>query len=412
MKIPNKGLSISLLLLVFGFMAQAQWSNFRYQRKLEGLQDSWHRIPLSDSIYQHLQPSYGDLRIYGITEGQDTIEAPYLLHINQDSERYTDVDFEMLNQSRRGENYYYTFVLKEPQRINDIELDFEGSNFDWRALLEGSMDQSEWFELVDNQRLLAINKPGVDFRLTRFNFPPSQYKYYRLRITSSVNPGLRGARVRLKQSVEGEWQTIPLKKMEVQENQSLQQTEIELEFHFRQRLDRLRLFVEDTFDYYRPVRMSYLVDSFKTEKGWSYNYHPFSAGLLNSMEPKAFRGSGVLTRRLRISISNKNNQPLRVSRIKAEALTAELKARFNRKAEYYLCFGSAEMGAPSYDISYFQNNIPNVLEALELGPEKVIKMGESNENPGLFTNSLWLWVLMGVIILLLTWFSIKMIREP
>ena len=71
-------------LIGFTAFCSAQIETYNYKRPLNGISDEWHKIMLPDAIFGKINSDFSDLRIYGITAKNDTIEAPYLLRILSD----------------------------------------------------------------------------------------------------------------------------------------------------------------------------------------------------------------------------------------------------------------------------------------------------------------------------------------
>ena len=66
---------------------------------------------------------------------------------------------------------------------------------------------------------------------------------------------------------------------------------------------------------------------------------------------------------------------------------------------------------PNYDILEFHERIPENIAELKLGDEKqILKDTNTGRKTPLFQRKVWLWAIMAVIILVLGWFSLKMIR--
>ena len=102
---------------------------------------------------------------------------------------------------------------------------------------------------------------------------------------------------------------------------------------------------------------------------------------------------------------------MNIDSIQAEGYVYELIARFNEPAKYYLTYGYQSAGKADYDITRFAEKIPKTLSVLQLGDELIIeKAPKPKPTPPLFDqNSVWL--VMILIIIILGWFSIKMIRQ-
>lgn len=176
-------------------------------------------------------------------------------------------------------------------------------------------------------------------------------------------------------------------------------------------VSHIKIDINDTFDYYRPFTVKYLVDSIKTELGWKYNYSTLTAGTLNSMEANEFLTSSTTVQKLKFIIDNLDNRPLTIDSIQVKGYEHELVARFTDPASYFLVYGNNTVGKPQYDIARFVGKVPETLTALKLDKEQIIDKDEPKKTDPLFKSKTWLWAIMALIILLLGWFSLKMIQK-
>src|SRR5690606_8192993 len=97
----NKALFL-LAALLFPFLVMAQMHTYHYKRPLSGVNATWHRIVLPEEMFSRLSADLSDLRIYGISANNDTIETPYLLNIDHTQQKQEDLPFRMINESRQG----------------------------------------------------------------------------------------------------------------------------------------------------------------------------------------------------------------------------------------------------------------------------------------------------------------------
>jgi len=406
----NIKLLVGLLLLSCTY-AYGQMADYGFKRELTGISEPWHRIVLPDDIFGKVAPSLHDIRIFGITENNDTIEAPYLLRLATGQTSETQIAFKTLNVSRDDSGYYFTFEIPTTAPVNQIKLDFKQQDFDWKVRLEGSQDQNNWFTIVDDYRIVSIKNDLTDFQFTTLAFPQSQYRFLRLLIKSDTQPDLIAASVIRDETKAGTYSTYPVKSSDIKENTKAKQTEIDVALALPVPISRLKVHVSDTFDYYRPVTIQYLADSFQTEKGWKYRYATLTSGILNSIDENEFNFRSTITDRLKILIHNQDNSPLAIDTIHVAGYVHELVVRFAKEATYYLTYGKKDASKPHYDIGRFAEKIPTTLTKVALGNEQVIeKEGDRTIGP-LFENKAWLWAAMTVIILLLGWFSVKMMRS-
>lgn len=398
------------LLLVYSF-SYGQMEQYNYKCELKGISGQWHKIILPDELFGKVAPNLSDIRIFGITANNDTVEAPYLLRLTNEKISNNEVPFKMLNVAHNNQGYFFTFEIPTTAPINQIKLEFKQQNFDWRLKLEGSQDQQDWFTIADNYRILSIKNETTDFQFTTVTFPISRYRFFRLDIYAKEKPELVVASVAQHVITKGIYRNYPIRNSDIKENKQTKQTEIDVELQLPVPVNQIFIGITDTFDYYRPVTIKYLTDSIKTEQGWKYNYRTLTSGILNSVEDNKLTFNSTTVQRLKILISNQDNQPLDFDTIRVKGSVHELVARFTKPATYYLTYGNKKAAKPHYDIDRFADKLPKVLTTLTLGKEVAIKKEKAVVIEPLFKNKGWLWLIITLLIIILGWVSVKMIRR-
>lgn len=400
------------LLLFFGCfscaLAFGQLDTYDHKMEVSGIEDQWHKLELPDSVFEEVSQSMNDLRIYGVTE-TDTIEAPYILKVGASKHLRKAIDFKVLNAASNSNGYYFTYEIPTTEAIDQIQLDFENENFDWRAILEGSQNQNEWFTLLDDYRILAIKNGQTDYSFTNLDFKNSKYRYYRVLIKSKEKPLIKTAKISIDSKIEGKFRDYTVSYMNI--NEDGKQTILDIDLKKRLPISSLKIDVSDEVDYYRSFTIAYLSDSLETEKGWRYNYRNLSSGTLNSIEKNEFTFPTTLAQRFRVTVQNQDNQPLQIESASARGYVHDLIARFTKPATYYLAFGKANVRKPQYDILQSATKIPANLSIVTLDEVQDIPKNELPTVAPLFENKLWLWLVMGVIILVLGGFTFKMIQK-
>jgi hypothetical protein len=388
-----------------------QMSEYNYKIELKGVTNDWHRIVLPNSVFEELDTSLNDIRIFGITAKNDTIEVPYLLKIKSEKIKNTTIRFRKINESFNASGHFFTFEIPSETPVNIIKLDFEQQNFDWRVQLDGSQDNKEWFTISKDYRILSINNNLSSYQFSRISFPDSKYRYYRVFIETKDKPILNSATIDFKETKEADFQNYEISKFQSSRNSATKKTEIEITLKERIAVSLIKLNVEDSFDYYRPITIQYLTDSVETEKGWKSNYQTLSTNTLSSIEESSFRFKSRLLQKLKIIIYDGDNQPLAINSVETKGYMHELIGRFTQPAEFYLVYGNDKPMKANYDIAKFANNIPEKSTELQLMQPQLIEKTATNSMGPLFENKIWLWLMMGLIILILGYFSLKMIQK-
>jgi len=264
---------------------------------------------------------------------------------------------------------------------------------------------------LKDYRILSIKNDLTDFQFTKLTFSGSQYQFFRIHFMSEEKPELIAANIAQQEITEGIIRNYPIKKLSTKENKQNKQTEIDIELKLAVPISQIKLRVTDTFDYYRPITIKFLRDSFKTEQAWEYHYSTLTSGILNSIEENKFKFNKRTTQKLKILIHNHDNQALNIGTIEVKGYIHNLVARFTEPASYYLSYGNNSKTNPQYDINRFTNNIPKKLKSLELGKEILIKMEQTPLKNPIFNNKTWLWLIMSSIILILGWITLNMLRK-
>ncbi|PIF00208.1 MAG: hypothetical protein CR994_07015 [Maribacter sp.] len=396
--------------LLFSVVAFAQMGDYDTKRKILGISEQWHSLELPPSVLAKVSDNLADIRIYGINP-KDTVESPYLLRIEKEKHQLKEIGFELINITSKKQNHYYTFEVPAKEALNEIILDFKNRNFDWKVKLEGSQEQSDWYTILKDARILSIKNGQTDYRFTHLNFPNAKYRYYRISFKSEILPELKSANIHLNEHIGAKYNTVKVAHLDISQDKDKKQSILQITLDQRAPISFISLDIANTFDYYRSFELQYAHDSIATEKGWKYNYRTLTQGTLNSIEKNEFKFNSVLAKKLRLVIEDHDNQPLNIKNVVAKGYTHRITARFNDKRDYFLVYGNNNARVPNYDLVYTSKNIPSSLTPVNLGKTVQIPKKRKDKVAPLFENEYWLWAVMGVVILVLGGFTLKMMTK-
>ncbi len=384
--------------------------DYAFKREIKNNTEQWHQISLPYTIHEKTKNTLGDIRIYGIT-ANDTIEAPYVLNIKSRKSIIKTVGFELLNQTFTNDQYLYTFKLPNNSPINEIFLNFDTSNFDYRIKLEGSQNQLDWFAIKDDYRILALENSSTDYRFTTLKFPESSFLYYRVSVNTKEDPVFTDAKIYENNSVPADYENYEPKSLNIEHYKKTKETVITIELDRALPVSYLQIKVKNTIDYLRPTTISYVLDSVKTEKGWHYNYRNLASSVLSSLDDNEFTFFSEKAKKIKITINNQDNVPLDIDSATIKGYKHELIARFNKPATYYLVYGNPRALEPVYDINTMANVVPTTAIPATLGNELSIDRFEEDLTKPLFEDKKWLWGIMILIIGTMLWFTVRMIKK-
>ena len=116
---------LTYILLLLCSCSFGQIKQFGYKRELSGIKDQWHSIVLPNEVFGKVSQDISDIRIFGVKESRDTVEAPYILRLAKEKVSQKEVTFNLINQSKNDKGYYFTFELTGENQVNQILLDFK-----------------------------------------------------------------------------------------------------------------------------------------------------------------------------------------------------------------------------------------------------------------------------------------------
>ncbi|WP_338766068.1 hypothetical protein WAF17_02960 [Bernardetia sp. ABR2-2B] len=428
------------LILAFVFLMTPIFSqNFLYKREIKGIENSkqteWYKIKLPVEVVEKANTDFSDIRIFGVSDS-DTLESPFLSKKIRQRFENKQIDFKVINSSKKNNAYFFTLEknTKIEEAVNLIKLNFDNTNFDWRITLEGSQNQNEWFEIVNDYRIISIQNDFTAYDFTKLVFPNSKYKYYRIKVTDKSEsqsdnsfknnaPKLNSAILFSQKIIEGDFKDVKTVSQNIEIDKNKKQTIIDLKLAYAIPVDFISLEVKNDFDYYRKIQFRYLKDSTKTEKGVFYNFITLHTSTLSSIEKEngvsnffinPSSSSNIKSSHYQIIIDNQDNQALDIEKVKLKSYTDYLFARVSpsdKTTNYFLMYGDENLSKPNYDIIRFENTIPTDVTLLELDSEQKIPQKEVEKVIPLFENSFWLWGIMGAIILILTVMTFKMMKK-
>jgi len=401
----------TLLLFLLCSYSYGQIDQYNYKRELQGITSQWHKVVLPEDIFAKVSPNLDDIRVFGITSTNDTIEASSILKLKNEKIVAKEMPFKILNTSHNKKGYYFTFKVLTEELINQLNLNFKQTNFDWKVTLEGSQNQQEWYTIVDDYRILSIKNSETDYHFTSINFPNTNYRFFRLLIKSNEKPDLTIAKITFNEILNGSYNNYTINTLNAIQEKQKKITTLKIDLQSTVPVSSIKIQVKDQIDYYRRLTIQYLSDSLKTENGWKYTYQTLFRGTLNSLEKNEFKFESTILKKIKINIYNNDNAPLIIDTVSIKGYVHEIITRFTVPASYYLTYGNQNTTKANYDIERFASKIKDTLNTLNLGEEQLIEKKPAPVKSPLFKNKNWLWAIMILIIIVLGWFSLKMMKK-
>ncbi len=397
----KKTLSICIVLILTSIVGHAQ---FRYQRKVTEVPTAgWYAIPLDESVLTKLNPSFSDIRVYT----NDETETPYLLKVSRDAVSTQEVALETYNISKKETDLFFTIKLSTDVSINHADINFIEENYDNYVTIQGSNNEKEWFEINTAQRIVSIAERNIRYTSNTVFWSPSRFAYLRFKVANAKSLTLSSVNFSLATGKPGNYKTTTRAVASTTKDKMTQSVSV---FNSTQYISKLTIEADPNQKFYRNYQIETLADSFKTEKGWQRNYTTLQSGVITSFRQDTIQIQPTLCNNLRVTILNEDNPPVKIKSITTWSPEVSLIASLST-GNYIIKYGNDKIGAASYDLSHFTNEIPNELTNLNLGDEETLKTTANSVVQPWFKNKNWLWAIMLAVIGLLGFFTIRMLKK-
>jgi len=303
-----------------------------------------------------------------------------------------------------------TFENPTNARVNHLFIDLDPVIAERPLKLEESRDGKSWRTVTESCDVSYGPIGSAQRYLMRLSFRATTIRHLRLSTQGTEKPQPKSLRIAYEDISDRVLRGLAVKRIDRHEDRTSKCTELVVEMRNPVPVEWIKLHVHGTSDYYRPVTIAWLDDSVKTPKGWIYNYADLTSGILTSDNKQAFRFRSTIVKKLRIIIENQDSPPLKIDSIEVKGCVHELAVKLEPDINYVLAYGNASASRPTYDIERFTDNVPYTLSAVSIGQEQTIAQAKPSPVVPLITNKAWFWLVMAAIIVVLGWFSIRMLR--
>ena len=409
---------LSILFFLYGSILFGQ-NNFEYRCALKNVKSGWQSILLEPEMY--------DLDVYNSILGKkcrildsENQDVPYVLEYNRSSETSQTIEnYLMINVGENGKQYFYTFENKTPEIVNQMLLSIDEKEYELSVTVQGSEDQKSWITILKNFRLVGFDNQYDNFRATSVHFGNSKFRYLRLLVSSKKKPNITGASFYLIDDGKKneKWLDASSLQIDYQEDKKEKKSYIILDANKKFPIEELSFDISDTLAYSRKIRIEVEDDTHK--KNGQPIWTLAQSGFIRSFENTNGHFSFHLqtseeylnsVQKMRITVENNDNSPLRLSNFQAKYHPLEIVARFPEDGNYMFYYGGKNEKSAVYDVEDFRDKIPKNLATVSLGnAEKLIVSTPKIEEKSNSRKYL-LWAVMLVIMLILGWQTAKMMK--
>lgn len=400
-------------LLISAASSSAQIENYSFKRQLNKVEkENYYTLLLSPEVIARSKSDLTDIRIYDIADN-DTSEIPYLINWMGSNIKEVSIPFELINDTYNEKCCsYVTLKFPKKQSINQIKLNVSDSNFDKSLKIEGSNDNKQWFTIKEHLRIVRFRNSSEDYSYTTLNFNNSEFSYFRIKFDDDGSPRINVTEAYAfeNQKIEGKYSELKILGKKQTENKKEKTSEIIVDFPYSYLVSYITIKSNSKNDFYRNINIYGSNGTIKTGKGDLENWYMINTSVFSSIENNIIFCSNSKTKKLKIEIINYDNEPVVLDEIKAFAEQCQLVANLPRSENLYLAYGKENDNKPNYDLVHFKDKIPNELSNVDYGSEQV-KIISVNKPEQLIKSKAWLWVVMGLVLVIIGYFALSMLKK-
>jgi hypothetical protein len=321
--------------------------------------------------------------------------------------------FSLINDTYNEKSFsYITLKSNKKQIINQIVLTISDAEFDKNVMLEGSTDNHHWFTIREHLRIVRFRNSSNDFEYTTLDFPDAEFNYFRLKFDDTFTPRITitNAYAYENNITSGKYTEVKSKEWKQVENKKEKKSEVIVEFPYQYTISYITIKSNSTIDFYRNINIYATNGTYHTVSGDKDYWYVINSSVFTSEKKSSINCNNETTRKLKIEIANFDNEPVNISEIKIYCEQARLIAYLPVSENIYVAYGKTNEHDPVYDIEHFKNKIPSLLMDINYGEEQV-KLAKVEVKSELIGNKNWLWIIMGVVISLISYFALSMLKK-
>lgn len=405
-------IKISVFLMLIGSLAlQAQ--DFDYEIDFETVATTgYYKIGLTPEVLGKSNLNLSDLRVYNSVG----VEQPFLVDQESKNATYaTFKEYEIVDRVNRtsDSSSFMVFVKKRNEPINKLSFIVQNTSVSKQAVLSGSNDQNNWYVISSDNTLSGMHSSKGTTTIKNLNFPLSDYRYFKLEVENNVKEPINILKIGYHDWINTSGLSSAFDFRIDYQQDTAKTSYIRLSLAGTKYLERLSFEVEGTDFYSRRARLftETVEENRKNEKVLVKKR--IGSIVLKSTSNNVFEIAPLSVSELFIQIDNKDDQPLKLSKVRGAYLNKYLIAKLEAGESYRMKFGNESIKSPNYDLAYFRNQIPEEISTISLKQMKNLSVLENQEigEQSLFENVYLIWSVIGVVGLLLGWMSVKMIKE-
>jgi hypothetical protein len=400
-----------VLFLLCSLHTAAQTTGYNYEAPITPVDSSgFYNIVLTPELNAHLKTDYSDLRI--VNDSGKWV--PHLGRLVDDSycSLPTIIKLEIA-QLTNTNNYTDVIVKGTGSKIFELDISLENTVAERFCSLTGSDDMKLWFTINDSIHIKPIEIMDADKRTFTLNFPPVNYKYYRVRI---INNNKAPFNIKVVSTIN---ETVINKEVllygEEIENPATQilQKDSNRNSYIKVVQNSLYHFWEITIKtsgakYYN--REAELFIPFSNTHSFSNPGKLIKRFVISNNSTLEFRFGSTNAQIFYIIVHNDDNPPLKFEEVKTFTNSRVATVYLEKGEVYKLLLDNSSIAEPNYDLTIKDIPLKEVIPLATIG--KIISIQKPTIPPQAKDNSKKLiWLVIALAAIVLTFFTYRLVTD-
>jgi len=370
--------------------------------------DGFYRIEADPMFDPYLNDDLSNVRIID----QENHEVPYLLQEPRVWHTQRFREYTILENKRAKKYSSLTLVNTDSLPINNISLWIKNADVTKAVVLMGSDDGRQWFALKHNFVIGPFkNSTGVS-EINIVDFPLSNYRYYRFTFNDSLSAPINVLRSGFYEAITQRIYPAIIPSRILERDTTEKRTSVMIRFDSARIIDAVSVRMGAAPYFLRNASLftcEYDVDKKGVRKKYCRLLEEFQ---LTSKRSTDVTLPGLKVTELLLLIDNDDNRSLHVQEISARRVRRYYAAWLQTGKLYKLKIGNTALRLPSYDLKFFQDSIPASTSILKPGMFAIYKeKAPVVSSPVFFSRQSIVWLALGVIVVLLSFMSVRLIRD-
>lgn len=286
--------------------------------------------------------------------------------------------------------------------VNVLWLKLKNAAVERNADLLGSDDRVIWYAIKESIPMAEATETQSDYYFQSLSFPPSTYKYFKIKIDNKKKNPLNILQVGIYQNKSRSSRLDKLPNPIIVQKDSVDNiTYLDLQFKSKYQVNKLHFDITAPKYYKRRVSIFEISDKQKNLIE--------EAELVSGNENDLY--ISAKTNKIHIEIENNDNTPLTINRVEAYQSSKFIIVYLEQETTYRLVFDDPSAKIPQYDLVFFTEN--NQIIVSEIGLSVVSKNVDYEPKKANIKSDyrILMWVDLALAVLVLSFLTFRMVNE-